>query len=409
LNRDFGYNPAVADTTARGGAQRETFTGFWFFYLLYLTAVIRTVASSMAEGIYNIVAYAGLAVFLVLSLLHFFLGRKPSWLSHLFYVLQIALVFFLLQLKPLHDYYAILYVSLGITAGRVKPEGTGIFWLVALCAASLLGLFIAFGPSEGFAYLPSYIGGILLVGLYGRATVKATEAKEKGDLLLMELEEANRKLKAYAEGAKESAAVEERARLARELHDAVTQTIFSMNLTAEAARMAHKSQPARVPALLDRLQELARDALAEMRSMVEQLRQQGAAEAGLVSALEKHLALRERRDGLKAELKVEGEERGSAQMREALFRTAQEALNNVLRHSGGKTAEVSLRFGGTDASLSVKDDGIGFDAGAARGARSFGLHTMKERVEALGGSLGIESAPGKGTVVRAAVPLDGED
>jgi signal transduction histidine kinase len=382
-----------------------SYPGFWFFNLVFVTVVVRAVISSMGDGIFNPLVYSLLGGFLVLSLVNLFM-RKRLWVSNVYYLAQTLVVFILLFSEPSHDYYAMLYIGLGLSVSRSMPEGYGIFWLCVFCIMPSVALLLVFDFSEGLSYIPSYVGGVLLVGLYGRATEKATNAVARSEALLKELEAANRRLREYAEGAKETATVEERARLARELHDAVTQTIFSMNLTAEAAKIAHKSRPSRVPEMLERLQELARDALGEMRSMVEELRQQGAAEKGLVAALEKHIALRGRRDGLRASLAVEGGERGSPEMKDALFRTAQEALNNVLRHSGTKEASILVRFEAEESSLSVKDEGIGFDAAGARGGKSFGLLTMRERVEALGGRLIIESAPGKGTLIRASVPLE---
>jgi signal transduction histidine kinase len=119
--------------------------------------------------------------------------------------------------------------------------------------------------------------------------------------------------------------------------------------------------------------------------------------------------MRRRRDGLEVRLALEGEERGGEALKEALFRTAQEALNNVLRHAGVKEAVVELAFGEHAVSLCVRDAGRGFtlaSAGSApAGRESFGLVNMRERVEALGGSFRLDSAPGAGTTVVAEVPL----
>jgi signal transduction histidine kinase len=116
-----------------------------------------------------------------------------------------------------------------------------------------------------------------------------------------------------------------------------------MNLTAEAARMSLAEAPERGPALLERLQELARDALAEMRTLVRELRPATVADTGLVKSLEHHIALRGRRDGLRVSLDVDGDERGSPELREALFRAAREALNNVAKHAGVSDAAIALR------------------------------------------------------------------
>jgi signal transduction histidine kinase len=278
--------------------------------------------------------------------------------------------------------------------------------MAGMCVLLAVGLFLVFGLGEGLSYVPTYIAGVLFIGLYGRANRKAEEARARSEELASRLQEANRRLKVYAERAEEVAAAQERARLARELHDAVTQTVFSMNLTAEGARLACQSSPKKVPGMLDRLQELGRDALAEMRSLVDELRPRSVADIGLVNSLQRHLAVRRKREGLDVRLAVSGEERGPEAMKEALFRTAQEALNNVLRHSGVMKAAVELDFGEGEVCLRVRDAGKGFEPAAPAGGESFGLVNMRERVEAVGGSFRLDSKPGAGTTVEARVPLE---
>jgi len=277
-----------------------------------------------------------------------------------------------------------------------------------------LALLAAFGLREAASYGAIYIAGSLIMGMAVRESRKAEiaralaeAARERSDELLVRLTEAHRRLREYAEQAEEAAAAQERARLARDLHDAATQTVFSMNLTAEAARMALDQDPARVPGMLQRLQELARDALAEMRGLVDQLRPQSIGELGLVKTLERHIATRERRDGLKVALAVDGTESGTPAVKEVLFRSAQEALSNVLKHAGVSEAGIVLHFDDHEAVLRVSDAGGGFDPKAERRPESFGLTGLGERVAAFHGSVEISSHPGKGTVVEVRLPLVG--
>ena len=228
----------------------------------------------------------------------------------------------------------------------------------------------------------------------------------RSEELASRLQEANRRLREYAEQAEEAAAAQERARLARDLHDAATQTVFSMNLTAEAARMALAREPDRVPGMLVRLQELARDALAEMRTLVDQLRPQSIKDVGLVRSLQRHAEARQRRDGLTVILSVQGEESGDPAVREELFRSAREALSNVVKHAGVTSARVEVSFGAGEASVRVSDEGRGFEPAADRRPESFGLLSLQERAQALGGSAEIGSEPGKGTQVLVRLPLE---
>jgi signal transduction histidine kinase len=279
-------------------------------------------------------------------------------------------------------------------------------WLAGICVMLTVGLIAAFGLRAAAPFATIYIAGSLIIGLYGRASRTSEAARKRSDELLRSLEEANRRLRAYAEQAEETAGAQERARLARELPDAATQTVFSMNLTAQAAKIAVSQDPARLPGMLDRLQELARDALSEMRQLIDELRPQSVAESGLVRALERHAALRERRDGMRVRLTVEGDEQGEAAVKDALFRCAREALSNVLKHAGVGEAEVTLAFSSREARLRVRDAGRGFDPDADRRPESFGLQSLRERVEALGGTVCIHSAPAEGTEIEARLPLD---
>jgi signal transduction histidine kinase len=230
------------------------------------------------------------------------------------------------------------------------------------------------------------------------------EARLRSESLLAQLSAANRKLQELAEKAEETAALQERNRLARELHDAVTQTIFSITLTAEAARLAREQDPGKLPSLLDRIQESSADALAEMRALVSELRPRRVSEDGLVATLRQHFSVRERRDRLRVEFTARGEETGETAAKEDVLRVVQESLNNVVKHAGVPSASVDLAFREEAIEAVIRDCGRGFDPEAARGG-GFGLATMRERIESRGGTLSIRSTPGSGTEIRIRVPL----
>ena len=376
-----------------------------FYYLVFAAVAVRLAVQAATQGFQPLAQFALLAAFLLLSLLQPVVYRRLPALLQPCLALAAAITTGLLFTKPRLDYYALLYVALSLSVTRYLTLRSSPYWLGGFCLVLTAALSLVFGLVEGLSYIPVYIAGVLVIGLYGRANRKAEEARARSEELAARLQEVNRRLKVYAERAEEVATAQERSRLARELHDAVTQTVFSMNLTAEAARLACEATPQKVPNMLDRLQELGRDALAEMRSLVDELRPHSVAELGLVGSLQKHLAMRRRRDELAVQLQVSGEEQGGEAVKEALFRTAQEALNNVQRHSGVKQAAVELSFGDAEVSLRVRDAGQGFTLATAAGGESFGLINMRERVEALGGSFRLVSAPGAGTTVEASVPL----
>jgi PAS domain S-box-containing protein len=195
------------------------------------------------------------------------------------------------------------------------------------------------------------------------------------------------------------AANEERANLARELHDSVTQALFSMGLTMRALELLLDRDPEGVRQKLHELQELQKDALAEMRTLIFELRPQGLETDGLAQALRNHGAAVQGRTGLSVSVEVETEERPTLDVEEAFYRIAQEGLHNVVKHANASQAWIGLRRVGRELRLTVEDDGIGFDPDAVpRG--HLGLVGMQQRAERIGAELEIGSRPGRGTRVR---------
>ncbi|MGH7553524.1 MAG: GAF domain-containing sensor histidine kinase, partial [Longimicrobiales bacterium] len=221
------------------------------------------------------------------------------------------------------------------------------------------------------------------------------------------------------------AILEERQRLARELHDSVTQQVFGLTLVAQSLEPAWRRDPEEGARRAGRLLELSRTALAEMRGLLAELRPAESIEAE-VEVIEPLAGIgRVRRDGLSQalrnyttgpqfeELEVRVETRGYRRQAEALenalYWIAREALHNVVKHASARIVELRLASDNGVARLIVEDDGVGFDADAPLRPRpdgsGFGLASMRDRARALGGHLSIRSAPSSGTHVSVAVPL----
>lgn len=208
--------------------------------------------------------------------------------------------------------------------------------------------------------------------------------------------------------AEQLAVMEERQRLARELHDSVTQSLYSVTLLAETGRRSVAGgELGQIKGYLDRLGEIARQALKEMRLLVYELRPAALEQDGLVGALQRRLDAVEGRAGVEARLLLETEAELAAPVEEALYRIAQEALNNVLKHAAATAVAVRIRAGAGEVTLEVEDNGRGFDLAAAAKQGGLGLISMRERAERLGGSLNITTAPGKGTKVVANIRRQG--
>jgi signal transduction histidine kinase len=199
--------------------------------------------------------------------------------------------------------------------------------------------------------------------------------------------------------------VSERNRLAIELHDAVSQKLFSLVLTAEAADTLVERDPAAAREQIDKLQQLAREANDELRSLINELRPPDLERDGLCGALRKRVEVLRQLHGSAIELEVDdtvsaGERDGE------VFRIAVEALQNAARHAGAE--HVSVRLGQSDGrlALEVRDDGVGFDPDDPElRSRRLGLTSMEERAERIGAELTIVSSPGNGTAVRLEVPV----
>jgi PAS domain S-box-containing protein len=206
----------------------------------------------------------------------------------------------------------------------------------------------------------------------------------------------------------QTSALQERARLARELHDSVSQALFSMTLHARTAQLAMEKQDLPQDGPLGRsvaqLRELSQGALAEMRALIFELRPDALAEEGLMAALRKQVAALTSRTGL--QVAVEGPEQRldvRPATEEHLYRLALEALNNTVRHADARTATITLTVAGERLELAVNDDGLGFDTDSEHPGH-LGLRTMQERASAVGGTLEVHSQAGRGTTVRLVIP-----
>jgi len=255
------------------------------------------------------------------------------------------------------------------------------------------------GPAEKPLYL---VGLINDIDAQKRAAERlaAQEAAHRRQLE-QRIAERTDELNAANERLREKAALDavaaERTRLARDLHDAVTQTLFSTTLIAEVIPDLWEMNPAEGRRRLEELRQLTRGALAEMRTLLVELRPNALTEVPLTALLRQLTEAMVGRSRIAIHLSAEGERRLPPDVQVGLYRIAQETLNNVVKHARATQAVVTLRLGET-VRLTVADDGAGFDPSAVT-ADHLGLRIMRERAEALGAKLSIYSEPGEGTQV----------
>jgi signal transduction histidine kinase len=206
------------------------------------------------------------------------------------------------------------------------------------------------------------------------------------------------------EQVRELAALEERQKLARELHDSVSQALYGIVLGARTARTLLERDPGSLDEPLEYIASLAEAGLAEMRALIFELRPESLRVEGLVAALKKKIEALQARHQLVVEASLCPEPDVSLAVKEALYRVAQEALHNITKHAGASRVEVYLEKRPRYLALSIRDDGVGFDP-IKEYPGHLGLRSMRERVEMIEGEFTIESAPGKGTSVQAKICL----
>lgn len=214
-----------------------------------------------------------------------------------------------------------------------------------------------------------------------------------------ELEAAHQRLRRHAATVEQLAVSRERNRMARDLHDTLAHSLSALAVQLEALRTLIQHDPAAAQVALDEATDLAHHGLQESRQAILALRSDPIEELGLTGAVRDSLRLLQERTGIQADLRVAGQARDlTGQEMEMLFRIAEEALNNVERHSGARNIHVHLEYAANSTELTIADDGQGFDPEAAHPDR-YGLAGMRERAGMIGATLVIASNPAGGTRV----------
>lgn len=382
----------------------------WFYlclYLIFAATALRGLADFFSNGwpqrwwIAALLAAVG-----GLLLLEPGLTRRGRGVTMCYLGSQAVLIFALGIQPPFFDYFSLLYVILSAQAIFLLPQRSGLLWIGVFTALSTVALFYGHGWPTAVPFVLIYAAAYLFVGSYARVVNQAETARRESQTLLAELQSAHRQLQRYADQVKSLTVIEERQRLARDLHDSVTHTLFSINFTAEAARLLLHQNPAALERPLAQLQSLAQSALAELRALIGQLRPLAAVDAELAPALRHHLAALAAQQGLTVDLQIAAEPTLSAEQGEQILRIIQEALHNVVKHAQTQQAGVALQQVDGRLVVIVSDQGVGFiPAQTPTTGPHLGLISMRERAAALGGSLVVDAGPGAGTRVTLTVPL----
>lgn len=244
-----------------------------------------------------------------------------------------------------------------------------------------------------------------LANEFNTMTASLRRARSENETWTRELEQrVEERTTLVVEQKQQLAILEERQRIAHELHDSITQALFTLTLTLESAQAFLTKDAARVPGLIRRAHDIGKTALAETRALITNLRPVALEQHDLVNALRSEFAELSTQPGWKIDFQSDDVGVLAPLHQDACYRIALEAVNNAMKHANSKRVAVNLTNATDKMVLTVHDDGTGFDTHADY-AGHFGLKTMRERARALGGDVTIESATDKGTTVRAEIPI----
>lgn len=287
-------------------------------------------------------------------------------------------------------------LSTGSLAGVVRAIGVSLvaFTLTAGTVGSVFGFLTARGLSHRLGRVAQ------AADAWSRGDFSVVAEDRSGDELGQLARSLNRmaeQLENLLHAREELAILEERSRLARDLHDSVKQQVFAAAMQLAAAKALITDQPEEALPHLTEAENLTQQAQRELSGLVRELHPAALERKRLAKALEDHIQGWLSQTGIPIDLKVQGERALPLGLEQALFRVAQEALANVARHSQAERAEIRLDWEGEAFTMTVSDDGRGFDPDSD--AQGVGLESMRERVAAQGGTMRLRSSPGAGTTL----------
>ena len=326
--------------------------------------------------------------------------RRMIW-----YILgQSALAFVIVNLSGNIGMVFALYMALiGETIGFLGINRWGILSVIFYLALSLAN-FLLFAAEEGaFFWLLTSIPTVIFVSMYVTLYTRQAEARERAQTLASELEAANKQLTEYAAQVEDLTIVNERQRMARELHDTLSQGLAGLILQLEAAdaRLANnRNDKARI--IVANAMEQARATLTDARRAIDDLRKTSSDD--LDSALRLEISRFTGATGIPCNFQADQTRPLPDAVKETVLRAVAEALTNIARHARAANVAVEVRVKDKNLLVTIQDDGQGFDASAIPSGH-FGLLGIRERVRLINGSFEIQSDNGKGTILKIQIPL----
>src|SRR4051794_4414999 len=309
----------------------------------------------------------------------------------LYFTLQTLLLTCLITVARTSDVFGLLFFTLGIQAVLTWPTRMAIVWLVLFYLIDSGGALLYRGQA-GIVNVLFNAAVFVLTFVFANSLRQTEIARDQNQQLLEDLRAAQRQVQ-------DLAVAEERNRLARELHDSVKQQVFATIMQLGAARVLLERDPNAARVHLIEAEQLAQQSGAELSLLIHELRPVALGDKGLVAAIQSYAADWSRQSKIEANVRARGSGTLMPAAEHALVRVTQEALANVARHSHASAVTVDIELAAGAATLTIADNGCGFDMGM--GSRGVGLDSMRERLEALGGRLSVNSSLGTGTTIEA--------
>lgn len=329
----------------------------------------------------------------------------PVWQVHLFLGVQAALTAAAMLFGQLPTVFATLYFVASAQAMMLLPARLGLAWISAFAVVTAVILVATLGWQTGVLAVPMYAAGYFFFGAFALAVADANASHRKSQALAEELQAVNTRLHEYAARVEELAAMQERGRLAREMHDTLGHRLTVAAVQLEGAQRLIATEPERAAGMVATVRQQVREALAELRQTVTALGSPIEADLSLTRSLARLATTFEQATGLAVHHIVPDdlpEMPGTHRL--ALYRAAQEALTNVQRHACAGQVWLMVTVQDQAITLMVSDDGRGLSLSA--GEPGFGLRGLRERAAQLGGELHVEPRRGGGTELSFRVPLE---
>jgi signal transduction histidine kinase len=408
---------AVAPSPASGGAQlplpgRQFQRYMLAFHIVFLGALAMILANRWQRPgfawswrewalVGSVLAQAGL----YLRFMAFAQRWPRHWLGWVGYLAAGFVLWFICwRIEPAFEWFVLAYLGqmFGVLPPRMSLPFGGVVFLVYLPVKIGWARLAHLNAQEWVGYLALVIGWSALgLFLHKLATTSAERAE-----LITKLQGAQRELELARARDAELAVLRERERLARDLHDSLGHGLVTLTVQLEAAQRLYIVDPARASALLDDMKTLTRTTMEQLRRSLAGLRAPGLGERPLAQAIAELCTEVADRAGCKVDYQAPAEAVPlPPAVAEALWRTAQEALANVEKHSRAKTARVTLEPGPCAAAVRVTDDGVGLPEEAEARPGHYGLRGLRERVEGLGGAFTAVRSEPAGTTIETRIPL----